>query len=101
MTHADQGCKCKHGVCLDHKPEWENIGAVRLEPNPGIFGSKWWISREGSSIRCCGERMAKYKEVQTQQCRKCKRTRDCVENYHIALCLCCGNSFTNLGYVFL
>jgi hypothetical protein len=82
--------QCVHGRCLDHGPEWENVGEKRLEPNPGIFGKKtWWFTR------CCGKPMAQMKEVQTQRCKKCGRQEDHVTNYYIALCYCCGRRFTH------
>ena len=90
---AGQRCphdQCRHGRCLDHGPEWENVGEKRLEPNPGVFGQKtYWIAIR----RCCGRPMARYKEVQTKRCRKCGRTEDHVGKYPFALCLCCGYHF--------
>ena len=83
--------QCRHGMCLDHGPEWENVGEKRCELNPGVFGKKtYWMSRH------CGQPMARYKEVQTRRCRKCGRTEDHVTNYHLALCLCCGYHFDNI-----
>jgi hypothetical protein len=41
--------------------------------------------------------MARYKEVQTQRCRKCGRTKDHITNYYLALCLCCGYHFNNIS----
>ncbi len=58
---AGQKCshgQCRHGMCLDHGPEWKNVGEKRREPNPGIFGKKtYWTSWH------CGQPMARYKEV--------------------------------------
>ena len=92
---AGQKCphgQCRHGMCLDHGPEWENVGEKRSEPNPGIFGKKtYWTSRH------CGKPMARYKEVRTQQCQKCGRIEDLVVNYYLALCLCCGYHFKNIS----
>ena len=83
--------QCRHGRCLDHGPEWENFGEKRREPNPGSFGKKtWWFTR------CCGEPMARYKEVQTRRCRKCGRKEDEITNSYLALCLCCGYHFNNI-----
>ena len=88
--------QCRHGICLGHGPEWENVGEKRSEPNPGIFGKKtYWTSRH------CGSPMARYKEVQTRRCRKCGRTEDNVTNYHLALCLCCGYHFNNISYDYM
>ncbi len=93
---TDQKCshdQCSHGMCLDHGPEWENVGEKRREPNPGIFGKKTcW------TIRHCGQPMARYKEVQTRRCRKCGRTEDYIANCYLALCLCCGYHIYNTDY---
>ena len=90
---ASQQCsrdRCCHGMCLDHGPEWENIGEKRNEPNPGIFGRKtYWRSRH------CGRSMARYKVVQTKRCKKCGRTEDQTVICELALCLCCGYHFQN------
>lgn len=82
--------QCVHGMCLDHEPEWENIGENSNKPNHGIFGkSTYWTER------CCGRFMARYKVVQTQQCKKCGRIEDKVILDALALCLCCGHHFDN------
>ena len=93
---AGQKCcphgQCRHGMCLDHGPEWENVGE-RSEPNSGIFGKKtYWMSRH------CGQSMARYRVVQTKRCKKCGRTKDCIAIYELALCLCCGYHFDNTNY---
>lgn len=80
--------QCVHGRCIDHGPEWENIGEQRREPNPGIFGKKtYWMSH------CCGKPMARYKVVQTKRCKKCGRTEDHIVIFKLALCRCCGYHF--------
>ena len=85
--------QCCHGMCLDHGPEWENIGEKRREPNPGIFGKKtYWTWRH------CGQPMARYKVVQTKRCKKCGRTEDHIEIYEFALCLCCGYHLDRNSY---
>ena len=91
MDHSDLAgekdsyIQCGHGRCLDHGPEWENVGNVRREPNPGIFGQKtYWFTH------CCGAPMARYKNVQTKRCQKCGRQEDHITYDHLALCLCCG-----------
>ena len=90
---AGQKCphgQCRHGRCLDHGPEWENVGEKRHEPNPGIFGKKtYWTSRH------CGQPLARYKVVQTKRCKKCGRTEDNIILDALALCLCCGYHFNN------
>lgn len=79
--------QCRHGRCLDHGPEWENVGEVRREPDPGIFGKKtWWFTR------CCGAPMARMKDVQRKRCKKCGRTEDHIKKSYFALCLCCGRT---------
>ncbi len=85
--------QCRHGMCLDHGPEWENVSEKRREPNTGIFGQKtYW------TIRHCGQPMARYKEVQTKRCKKCGRTQDHIGIPELALCLCCGYYFNNTDY---
>ena len=72
MDHSsknDQRCSsrdCDHAQCHGHEPDWENVGGVRREPNPQFFGLKWtyWLLES-----CCGRSMARYKEVQTRQCK--------------------------------
>ena len=100
MAHSDLAGKkcehgmCKHGFCLDHSPQWENVGPVRQEPNPSFFGKKktYWTKRH------CGKAMAQYRVVQTQRCKQCGRQEDHVTNYNLALCLCCGYHFDNISY---
>lgn len=83
-------CQCVHGRCLNHGPEWENIGEKRFEVYRGIFGNGvWWLSR------CCGKPMAHMKEVQTRRCKKCGRQEDHVADSYIALCHCCGRHYTH------
>lgn len=95
-TNMDQGnpeeqkdphSHCPHGHCIGHSPEWKDVGEMRTEPNPGIFGKTYCL------IRHCGQSMAKYKKVQTRRCNVCGRTEDHVTCKHVALCLCCGYSF--------
>ena len=80
--------QCRHGMCLDHEPEWENVGN-RREPTSGVFGNKtYWMNRHS------GRAMAMYREIQSHKCKECGRIEDEVVNYDIALCLCCGHYFT-------
>ena len=74
--------------CLGHKPEWENVGGKRLEPNPSFFGLK--KAHWHPAVRCCGAQMRLYKEVQTRRCKTCELTEDHVEKDNLALCLHCG-----------
>ena len=84
--------QCVHGMCHNHEPDWENVGEKRSEPNP-VGKKTYWKSRH------CGKLMKRYKEVQTQKCRKCGRTEDNTMDYDLALCLCCGYHFTNVSSV--
>ena len=89
LTSQECSRKCVHGKCLNHDPEWENVGEKEYKPNPGIFKKTYWLSR------CCGRAMAQYKEVQRRQCQKCGSYEDFVTYESIALCLCCGCHFKN------
>lgn len=78
---------CPHGNkrCIDHEPELEKVGDTYLEPDPGIFGKKtYWF------FKCCGKAMARYKELQRKQCKKCGRVEVHETRSKVALCLCCG-----------
>ena len=80
--------QCRHGMCLDHEPEWKNV-ENRREPTRGVFGNKtYWMNRH------CGRPMAMYVEVESWECKECGRTEDRVVNYDLAVCRCCGFSFT-------
>jgi hypothetical protein len=82
--------QCAHGMCLNHDPEWENLGQQRREPQRNMFGriKTYW------EFKCCRQKMVHAREVQTQRCRKCGRTREHILNYNVVLCLCCGHHFT-------
>lgn len=87
MDHGDQKhTQCPHRRCLNHGPEWENIGSKWLEPKSVLFG----LWRIWFSVWCCRRPMSRYVVVQTQQCRKCRRMRDNVIFPRAALCYCCG-----------
>jgi hypothetical protein len=87
MAHGNpvkqQYLQCSHGHCLNHSPEWRNIGNKRLE-HPGFFRKFWW------STWCCAKPMERYQEVQRQQCEKCGRQAENVIERYIAVCCCCG-----------
>ncbi len=88
MGHSNSAnSQCVHGMCFNHRPEWENVGEKWNKPNPGIFGKKTY-----GNVRCCDAQMARYKKVQTKQCKECGRTRDDVIVYDLAFCLCCGHT---------
>lgn len=80
---------CPHGMCLNHSPEWENVGQVRYEPDPGFLGTLVY-----GHTSCCTQPMARREKVQDQRCRKCGRTRliTTTFGYQVALCLCCGRT---------
>ncbi len=87
-TKAGQQYKqCPHGMCLNHDPEWENIGKKRRQYK-GEFPGK-----TSGRDHCCGKAMMWYKEVQKRRCKKCGRTEDHISNYYLALCLCCNYHF--------
>jgi len=84
--------QCAHGKCLDHGPEWENIGEKWLSPLSWIFAwtlGRWWFNW------CCGKPMARMYEVQKRRCKKCGRKEDHVISSYVALCQCCGKRFTH------
>lgn len=91
VTEKHSHEQCLHGMCLKHNPEWEKVGERRSVPNPSFWGLKktYW------GEKCCGTRMARYKVVQTQKCRKCGHTRDEVLLDELAYCTCCGYHFDN------
>ncbi|MFH1367235.1 MAG: hypothetical protein ABIH38_04620 [Patescibacteria group bacterium] len=82
-------CMCKHGMCLQHDPKWENLGD-ELVPSPAFFGI---IKTYGPFNRCCGKAMARYKKMRKSRCQKCGRIK--MEEIYppVALCLCCGYHF--------
>lgn len=102
---------CAHGMCLNHDPEWKNIGEKRLEPaDPGvlgkIFGFKkrltWWYALRYALLNnywlnhfeCCGEPMLLMKQIQGRKCKKCGREENESNGLRpVALCECCGRSF--------
>ena len=90
-NHGDQKyshCQCAHGMCLDHGPEWENVGDPQREPNPGLFGKKtYWTTVH------CEKSMARYRVVQAKRCKKCGRIKVEIVDSELALCLCCGYHF--------
>jgi len=84
--------QCVHGMCLDHEPEWENVGEMRREPPNPRAGKKTL-----GAGRCCGWPMIKIIEVQTQRCKKCGRQRDEIISCHSVLCRCCGMHFLEVS----
>lgn len=93
MDHGDQKSgkyahnQCSHGMCLNHGPEWENVGDKFLIPDPGFLGNPcYWFTR------CCGKAMARQAKVQSRRCKKCGRMERHIIERHIALCTCCGRT---------
>lgn len=91
MDHSNLGkppCErrmCKHGNCLDHSPEWENVGKEHYVPDPGFFGQKtYWFERH------CDMRLVRYSLVQTQRCKQCGRVQDVIKVQNMGVCPCCG-----------
>jgi len=83
-----------YGEHLDHVPEWERVGDIRLEPLRNAIGitQRWWIR----GPRCCGKTMLRCKEVETLRCRVCGKTKTVDGSYFMGLCTCCGGSVHNL-----
>lgn len=77
---------CVHGECVNHDPDWEDIGEKKQEPDPELFGLKktYWMTW------CCGRPMSRCKTVQTVRCKRCGREKNAVRERDLALCLCCG-----------
>jgi hypothetical protein len=82
---------CVHGECLDHNPEWEDIGHKFYVPNPDFFGLKktYWFNF------CCGKNMTMVKEMQLQRCKHCGRTANNRTDWSLGLCMCCGKTVDN------
>lgn len=91
MDHSNHNCndkQCPHGRCLNHGPQWENIGEPRYVPDPDLFGLK----KRYFFATCCGARMTRVRSVQNQRCKICKREQEFEKSYFIALCECCGTT---------
>lgn len=87
LEHGHLHCQCPHGKCLNHGPDWENVGEQQLVPDPGLFGIQTYLFD-----RCCGKLMARRRVMQKRRCRKCGR----IEEHRVtvrAVCLCCGYHF--------
>lgn len=78
----------KEQRCLNHTPEWKDVGEERYEPNPEIFGLK--KTHWGRSTQCCGRQMLRCRVVRLQECQKCGRQNDRVIVPDFAVCSCCG-----------
>jgi len=90
MDHS-QHKPCPHGFCLNHDPEWKNIGEPKLVPAPRLFGLLAIYLTEWH----CGRPMIRMFKVQEQTCKKCGRTRlgridDPLYFDGMAVCGCCG-----------
>jgi len=74
---------CANGKCQDHEPDWENVGTPQMEQR----GNKTYFFN-----KCCGQRIAKYRKVQRQQCRMCGNTRKRDIGARLGKCHCCGKT---------
>lgn len=88
----EQHKRCQHGMCLNHKPDWENIGEPENKVSPGILGIMVYLFS-----RCCGRRMMRMLSVQKKRCKKCGREKYFSEDV-FALCSCCGQKISKVSY---
>jgi hypothetical protein len=90
MDHSNlkshKACRCAHGKCLNHNPEWENIGQKLIFQKPLFFGLYQWYLASW----CCRRPMTRYQVVQNQCCKKCGRQQARIIEANLALCVCCG-----------
>lgn len=75
--------QCIHHKCLNHKPEWEEIGNSYYTSRNGLL--KVYLSE-----RCCGQFMRRVRIERHAQCTKCGSERVVVKHHYLALCMCCG-----------
>ena len=76
---------CPHGKCINHTPDWENIGKKYIIPSPRFFGLK----KTNWGLMHCGKHMVIYKEIQKRKCKKCNMIDDHVERRDVLICSCC------------
>lgn len=84
--------RCQHGMCLNHQPDWEDVGKPEYRPNPTFFGIKVYLS-----VRCCGRRMLRMLSIQKKRCKTCGREGSFPDAV-IALCSCCGQKVNKTSY---
>lgn len=92
INTTDNDKQCPHRQCLNHNPEWENVGEERLVPNPISLLLGMMALRTYQNIKCCNKPMMRLKIVQTAQCKKYRRTTD-TNRRNVALCSCCGDYY--------
>jgi len=85
---------CKHGHCIGHEPEWEQVGEPRYLPYPSLL-----FRRTFSVFRWhCGRPMQRVKKVAERKCRKCGRQETVIAeeaaSYLLFVCPCCGDEDT-------
>ncbi len=84
VPHTYPRKHCAHGQCIDHQPEWKDIGEIEYTQCKNFFGKgTFWFSR------CCGKAMSRFNVTKTRRCDKCGR----VEKLKLKVqpkCLCCG-----------
>jgi hypothetical protein len=76
--------KHAHGICLRHKPDWENVGSLYFEPNPHYSGAT-----HDATMICCDTWMKSFKEIQKKCCKICGREQDVVCR-RLVICEICG-----------
>lgn len=72
-----------------HTPKWVAVDeSRRLVENPWPLGKKtYWRSC------CCGQRMTRYKLVQSQKCSECGKRRVAILSMNVAACAKCGHYY--------
>lgn len=73
-----------YGICLNHKPAWENVSEIRLEPKSDNYGRTTDCTKV-----CCNLAMFMFKEVQERRCNRCGRTQDFFIR-SLRVCSSCG-----------
>jgi len=76
--------------CFVNEHEWEDVGKIYREPNPGIFGNKTFLF--AFFRRCCGKSMLRYRLMQRQQCSHCGNT-SAKELGQLAVCQVCEKAY--------
>ncbi|HHX58930.1 MAG TPA: hypothetical protein GX706_04180 [Candidatus Moranbacteria bacterium] len=82
--------QCPHGNCLNHSPEFKEVGPLELrrKKHP-IWGWRFLFKY------CCGKRMKRAELVLPVKCNKCGRLDYQVQEYSVEYCECCGRKNAN------